>query len=70
MHLYAVFILWKGKYLRAVEVLPDVSGMDLNATARRLLEEYQFDALHDPDSCTIYIADCGRLTLVGDEVLK
>ena len=67
----AVFLLWTGPRLRAIVVLHNIGGVDLNATAQALLKDYQFGCPgFDPDSCTIYLADAGRLTLVGDEVIK
>ena len=68
--MYALFVLWRGTQLRAVEVLENTGGCDLNATARQLLEEYRFDALHDPDSCMIYVTQGNRLAFVGGEVSK
>lgn len=65
--MYAIFILWRGTKLRAVEVLEDTAGCDLNATARQLLSEYTFDGLHDPDSCAIYVTNAGRLAFAGRE---
>ena len=65
--MYAIFVLWRGTQLRAVEVLENTAGCDLNATARQLLCEYSFDALHDPDVCMVYITQGNRLAFVGRE---
>lgn len=68
--MYALFVLWQGTHLRAVEVMEEVGGMDLNGTAKKLLEEYHFDDLHDPDSCMIYLTQGNRLVFMGGEVRK
>lgn len=68
--MYALFVLWQGTRLRAVEVLENTAGCDLNATARKLLEDYHFDGLHDPDSCMIYLTQGNRLAFAGGEVRR
>ena len=72
--MYALFLLWDRRFLRSVQVLDDLGGIDLNRTAVELLRELQFGGPGDPDRCDIYITRDKhidkRLVYVGTEVLQ
>ena len=63
----ALFLLWCGKELVRVEVLHTVSGINLNGTARALMDEVWSSEGRNIDYCVIYLISDRRLVLVAEE---
>lgn len=63
----AVFVSWcKGEIVR-IDVLQSVGGVDLNATAVALMNEYRNTGAQHIDFTRIYLAQDGKLILGGEE---
>lgn len=63
----ALFLMWCGKELVRVEVLHTVSGINLNGTARALMDEVWSSEGRNVDYCVIYLISDRRLVLVAEE---
>ena len=63
----ALFLMWCGKELVRVEVLHTVSGINLNGTARALMDEMWNNEGRNVDFCVIYLISDRRLVLVAEE---
>ena len=55
--------------LCAIDTFPEISGRDLNATARELLREWRYEFDVEELRCAIYLLTGTRLAFAGEEVL-
>ena len=64
-NLQALIVIWQGQIAVGLEWVPSVSGLDLAATADKVLEEKREMGMIC-DNCGVYLVNGKRLVWVGD----
>lgn len=66
----ALFLSFRGGVVVQIDLVEDISGCDLNATARLLMKERYNEGDDMPDCCRGYLLDNGKLCLVVEEEVE